>query len=339
MSLAQLEVDSVNRLLDQPEMYHDGNTASNTSSLPTPRGSTTPVTMAIDFCPIEKMPPTLTRAQSMHVSHSQVLSLLHKSPSTSGSIFRRPTPVRIVDQPVDRSESSAGQTPNQPVTPVSFASTTQVRMDIAVPLPVGQGVPQVPPVWVPLLQITSVASMANVAASMTSQQPMTLVTTQPQQQTDQCQKCGKKNHPTVCCHKKVTSRKCKGKDHSAKFCSTPSQEELKCTFCGKTKHSAEMCKAKKKAEKRLEKEMKAKRTSMVTSATVSNMSLRTPPVPKAQPLENHQQAPITHETIPQVPSQAAGLEERLQCLANGVNQSTSLRLLLPSPAPPAYTSA
>ena len=232
--------------------------------------------------------------------------------------------MRIVDQPVDRSESSAGQTLNQPVTPVSFVSTTQVRMDIAVPLPVGQGVPQVPPVCVPLLQITSVASTENVAVSTTSQQSMTSVTTQPQQQIEQCQKRGKKNHPTVCCCKKVTYRKYKGKDHSAKFCSAPSQEELKYTFCGKTKHSAEMCKAKKKAEKRLEKEMKAKRT---------------PPVPQSQPLESHQQTPVTHETIPQVPLQAAGIEERLQCLANGVNQSTLLRLLLPSPAPPAYTSA
>ena len=241
--------------------------------------------------------------------------------------------MRIVDQPVDKTESSAGQTPNQPVTPFSFVSTTQVRMDIAVPSSVGQGVPQVPPVWVPLLQITSVASMANVAASATSQQSMTSVTTQPQQQTEQYQKCGKKNHPTVCCHKKVTCRKCKGKDHSAKFCSAPSQEELKCTFCGKTKHCAEMCKAKKKAEKKLEKEMKAKRTSTVASATTSTMSLRTPPVPQAQPSESHQQTPVTHETIPQVPLQAAGIEERLQCLANGVNQSTLLRLLPPSPAP------
>ena len=234
-------------------MYHDGNTTSNTSNLPTPRGSTTTVTMVTAFHPIEKMPPTMTGAQSMQVSHSQMLNLLHKSPSTSGSIIRGPTPMRIVDQPVDKSESSAGQTPNQPITPVSFASTTQVRMDIAVPLSVGQGVPQVPPVQVPLSQITSVASMANVAASTTSQQSMTSVTTLPQQQTEQCQKCGKKNHPTVCCHrsKKVTCRKCKGKDHSTKFCSTPSQEELKCTFCGKTKHSVEMCKAKKKAEKNL----------------------------------------------------------------------------------------
>ena len=94
-SHAQFEVDSVNRLLDQPEMYHDGITASNTSKLPTPRGSTTPVTMATAFCPIEKMPSTSTEAHTM-----QALNLLHKSLSTSGSIIRRPTPMRIVDQPV-----------------------------------------------------------------------------------------------------------------------------------------------------------------------------------------------------------------------------------------------
>ena len=122
-------------------MYHNGNTMSNTSNPPTSRGSTTPVTMATAFCPIEEMPPTLTGAQLTQVSHSQVLNLLHKSRSTSGSITGRPTPMRIVDQPVDKSESSAGQTLNQPVTPVSFVSTTQVRMDTAVPLPVGQGVP------------------------------------------------------------------------------------------------------------------------------------------------------------------------------------------------------
>ena len=92
-------------------MYHDGIAASNTSKLPTPRGSTTPVTMAMAFHLIEKMPSTSTGAQTM-----QALNLLHKSPNTSGSIIRRPTPMRIVDQPVDKSESSAEQTQNQPVT-------------------------------------------------------------------------------------------------------------------------------------------------------------------------------------------------------------------------------
>ena len=243
---------------------------------PTPRGSTTPVAMAMAFHLIEKMPSTSTGAQTM-----QALNLLHKSLSTSGSIIKRSTPMRIVDQPVDKSESSAEQTQDQPVTPVSFASATQVRMDITVPSPVGQGVPQVPPVQVPLLQITSVASTANIAVSMASQQSGTSVTTQPQQQTEQCRKCGKKNHPTSCCHQKVTCRKCTGKDHSTKFCSMPNQEELKCTFCGKTKHSVENCKARMKAEKKIQKELKAKRTSMVTSTATSTMSSRTLPLSKA----------------------------------------------------------
>ena len=247
--------------------------------------------------------------------------------------------MRIVGQPVDKSESSAEQTQNQPATPVSFASTTQVRKDITVPSSVGQGVSQVPLVWAPLLQIKSVASMANVAVSMTSQQSEMMVTTQSHQKTEQCQKCGKKNHPTMHFCKKVTCRKYKGKDHSAKFCSTPSQEELKFTFCGKTKHSMETCKAKKKAEKKLEKEMRVKRTSTVATTAVSTALLRTPPVSQAQPSMSYQHAPVTHEMTKQVPLQATDIGERLQCLANGVDQLTSLRLLLPSPAPPAYTSA
>ena len=165
--------------------------------------------------------------------------------------------------------------------PVSFVSTTQVRMDIAVPSAVGKGVPQVPPVWVPLLQITSVARTANIAVSMASQQPGTLVTTQPQQQTKQCRKYGKKNHPTSCCYQKVTCRKCKGKDHSTKFCSTPNQEELRCTFCGKNKHSMENCKARKKAEKKIQKKLKSKGTSTVTSTAASTTSLRTLPLSQA----------------------------------------------------------
>ena len=53
-------------------------------------------------------------------------------------------------------------------------------MDMVVPPTVSQVIPQVPPVWVPPLQITSVASMANVAASLILQQSGTSATTQPQ---------------------------------------------------------------------------------------------------------------------------------------------------------------
>ena len=104
--------------------------------------------------------------------------------------------MKTIRQSMDNPESSTEHTQNQPVTPVSLASTTQDRVDIAVPPPVGQGVSQVTPVWVPLSQITSVTSEANVAVSVTSQWSWISTMTQPQQQTEQCRKCGKKNHPT-----------------------------------------------------------------------------------------------------------------------------------------------
>ena len=199
-------------------MYNDGNAVSDTSNPPTLKGSITLETMATAFCPIEKMSHISPRAQLTQVSHTQALDSLQGSQGTSGSIIRKPTPVKIIEQPMDNSESSAEHTQNQPVTLVSFASTMD-RVDIAVPPSVGQGVPQVTPVQAPLSQITSVTSKANVAASMASQWSGALVMTQPQQQSEQCRKCGKKNHPTSCCQKKVTCRKCKGKNHNAKICS------------------------------------------------------------------------------------------------------------------------
>ena len=143
----------------------------------------------------------------------------------------------------------------------------------------------------------------------------------------------------MCCHKKETCKQCKGKDHSTKFCTAPSQQELKCTFCRKSKHSIENCKTRKKAEKKFKKELRAKRTSMVTSTTMSTMSSGAQPLSQAQPPQSHQQAPVIQETMQQVLLQTAGIEERLQCLANRVNSSTTSGLLPPSPAPTAYTSA
>ena len=110
MLLAQLEVNSVNRLLEQSEMYLDGNATSNTLTPPTPRGSITPVTMAKAFHPIEKMPPVLPGAQLTQVSHTQALNLLQDSQVAEESTVRKPTPVNIVEQPMDQSDSSAAQT-------------------------------------------------------------------------------------------------------------------------------------------------------------------------------------------------------------------------------------
>ena len=135
------------------------------------------------------------------VSHTQALNLLQDSQVTEESTVRKPTPVKIVEQPMDQSGSSTAQTQGQLVTPVSFASTMQVQMEMVVPPLASQTVPQVQPVWVPLSQITSVASTANVAASLTSQQLMMSTTTQPQQHADvQCKKVWKKesfNHTVL----------------------------------------------------------------------------------------------------------------------------------------------
>ena len=136
------------------------------------------MTTAKAFCPIEKMPPVSPEAQSTQVSHTQALNLLQDSQVTEESTVRKPTLVKIVEQLMDQSDSSTAQAQRQPVTLVSFASTTQVRMDMVVPPPISQVIPEVPPVQVPLSQITSVASMANVAASLISQQSGTSAATQ-----------------------------------------------------------------------------------------------------------------------------------------------------------------
>ena len=147
MSLA-LKVNSVNRLLEQHEMHHDRNTVSNVLTLPAPPGSITPMATAKAFCPTEKTPPVSPGAQSTQVSHMQALNL-QESQATAESIVRRLTPVKMVDQPMDQSGSSTAQIQAQPVTPVSFVSTTQVRMDTVVTPTVNQVPPQVPPVQVP----------------------------------------------------------------------------------------------------------------------------------------------------------------------------------------------
>ena len=82
-SSAQLEVNSVNRMLEQSEMYHDGNATSNTLTPPTPWNITTPVTTASGFHPIGGTLPVTQAAQSTQVSHMQALDIL-ESESTTG---------------------------------------------------------------------------------------------------------------------------------------------------------------------------------------------------------------------------------------------------------------
>ena len=73
----------------------------------------------------------------MQVSHTQALNML-ESQTMTGLIVQKLTPIHMADQCVVQPGSNAALTQEQPVTPVSFASTTQVRMDTAIPPPASQ---------------------------------------------------------------------------------------------------------------------------------------------------------------------------------------------------------
>ena len=211
------------------------------------------------------------------------------------------------------------------VTPVSYASTTQVRTDIPVPPTVNQMVPPTQELRVPLSQITSVASPLNTQTPSQAQE----------QNTDPSRKCGRKNHKTDKCRKKVTCKNCRKKDHNMKFCTmTPTQED-KCSYCGKGKHTAENCRARKKAEK------KAK--SAGTMATTNHMSASSSCL--TQHSQDHSSSSQSSEMSPKCTpplvtlAAAPTIGQHLQQMAmqNDVHAaSTSSQNMPTSEAPPVY---
>ena len=182
--------------------------------------------------------------------------------NTQGMTLHRPTPMHIMD-PAVAAITSAMTTPCvQPTnTPVSFASTTQVRLDVPIPPTVNPVAPSTSMGMVPILQNPGVSSMVNTQS-----------TSQPQDHnSDPCRKCGKKNHTTDKCKKKALCKKCKSKEHNTKFCTENPSPDPKCSFCGKTRHTAENCRAHKKAEKKARsqesKSTRSNASNLLTTAT------------------------------------------------------------------------
>ena len=214
---------------------------------------------AVGFRPIHR-PPSMSRSlQSPQVTHSQGMALLD-SQNMQGRSVHWLTPVKIVDPSPTLPHATTPPHVQMQVTPVSFASTTQVRTDVPVPPTVNQMVPSTQELRVPLSQITSVASTLNTQTPSQSQE----------QNTDPCRKCGRKNYKTDKCRKKVTCKNCRKKDHSTKFCTMTPIQEYKCSYCGKGKHTAENCRARKKAEKKAK---SAGTTAATNDALTSSSSL------------------------------------------------------------------
>ena len=106
-------------------------------------------------------------------------------------------------------------------------------------------------------------------------------------------------------------KKCNGKDHGTKFCTTATQPEQKCTYCRKDKHTTENCKARKKAAKKAERESRASRTLLVAPTTASTASPGAPVQSMAQGFLGTSQGPPVHMLMQHTPIQTAGIEERL----------------------------
>ena len=85
------------------------------------------------------------------------LPLIHSLQSTQGMTLCRPTPVHIMDPAVAAITSATTTLCLQPTnTPVSFASTTQVRSDVPIPPTVNPVAPSTSMGTVPMFHKTQV---------------------------------------------------------------------------------------------------------------------------------------------------------------------------------------
>ena len=186
-------------------MYVDQSAASNQSSPLTRIRSKLNTPSA--FHP-EDRPSLSTQVPSMpQVTHSQGMALL-ETQSTQRTPVLRPTPVHIVDPAVAAvTNTTAPPCAQCTNTPVSFVSTTEVRVDVCSPA-VNSVAPSTSKESVPILQNTGVSSTTSMQTTSQTQDC----------NTDLCRKCGKNNHKTDKCKKKTSCKKCKSSEHKTMFC-------------------------------------------------------------------------------------------------------------------------
>ena len=274
------------------------------------------------FHPISRPSPSVQVSSSPQVTHSQGMALL-ETQSTQGMTLCRPTPVHIMD-PAVAAVTSATTTPCvQPTnTPVSFASTTQVRLDVPIPPTVNPVAPSTSMGMVPISQNPGVSSMVNTQS-----------TSQPQDcNSDPCRKCGKKNHTMDKCKKKASCKKCKSKEHNTKFCTENPTLDLKCSFCGKTRHTAENCRACKKAEKKARsQESKSARSNMSNLSTTATGQMQGSPASAPSLTRPQMQEQVPSQLVP--PLMIGQRLQQLVMSADGVAASP-MSTGIPPPAYP-----
>ena len=159
-------------------MYVDENYLSNQSTPGTPPTNNitdsahsltcnlvnkAPVNQPAGFRPIEWAPTSSRVQESPRTTHFQAIQMLGVTKYHRISYMKAYT-VNIMNPGTLTTNVITTTSPQTqvPFTPVSFVSTTQVRMDVAIPPTVNPTVPTASPARVPLSQITSVASTRNI---------------------------------------------------------------------------------------------------------------------------------------------------------------------------------
>ena len=304
-NLAKLEVQSILRTLEQLGMYVDQRATLKQSSPLTRIRSKLNTPSA--FCPVDR-PSSSTQVPSMpQVMHSQEMALL-ETQSMQRTPVLRPTPVCIMDPAVAAVTNPTALSSVQCThTPVSFASTTQVRVDVCSPA-VNSVAPSTSKELVPISQNTGVSSTTRTQTTSQTQD----------HNTDPCRKCGKKNHKTDKCKKKTSCKKCKSSEHKTKFCTVDTVPDPVCTFCGKSRHTAKCCRVHKKAEKKARaQESGAARITMSKPSTAATQQTRGPPTSASGTEGSQSQGQQPTQVVPPLT-----IGERLQQLASSADGVT-----------------
>ena len=148
---------AVSALMDLKEGYTSIQTSEIQDTGPGPTKHNPPSA----FHPINRSPSSVQVSSSPQVTHTQGMALL-ETQSTQEMTPHRPTPVHIMDPAVTAVTSAKTIPCVQPTnTLVSFASTTQVRMDVPIPPTVNSVAPSTSMEPVPISQNPGVSSTVN----------------------------------------------------------------------------------------------------------------------------------------------------------------------------------
>ena len=127
---------------------------------------------------------------------------------------------------------------------------------------------------------------------------------------------------------KASCKKCKSKEHNAKFCTENPTLDPICSFCEKTSHTAENCRAHKKAEKKARsQESKSTGSNVSNPLTTATGQMQDCPTSALSLTRPQMQEQVPSQLVP--PPMIGQRLQQLAMSADGVTTLLTLRGILP----------